>query len=149
MENNIFFKNKKEKFNPDVIANLTKKNGERKVNNFKQTGTIYNPITNNLPKEIKGPKDLMIKTVDNFDDIKKLINVKKDERSKQDQELKPQKVKALPDNLIVDKHIENFEELKKSAEDHQEAYSSVKTQQKSKYNDIMLNLKKLGILNKR
>ena len=99
MENNIFFKNKKEKFNPDVIANLTKKNGERKVNNFKQTGTIYNPITNNLPKDIKGAKDLMIKTVDNFDDIKKLINVKKDERSKQDQELKPQKVEETPQNF--------------------------------------------------
>ena len=70
----------------------------------------------------------------------KLINVKKDERSKQDQELKPQKVKALPDNLIVDKHIENFEELKKSAEVHQEAYTSEKTQQKSKYKQLLLNL---------
>ena len=91
----------------------------------------------------------MIRTVDNFDDIKKLINVKKDERSKQDHELKPQKVKALPENLIIDKHIENFEELKKNAEVHQESYVSEKTQQKSKYNDIMLNLKKLGILNRR
>ena len=36
------------------------------------------------------------------------------ERSKQEVDLKPQKLKTLPKDLIVDKHIENFEELKKS-----------------------------------
>ena len=151
MENNIFFKNKKEtdKFNPDVISNLSKKNGERKKVEFKSSQTVYNAITNIVPKEVKSAKDLQLNSNEPFDDIKKLINQKKIERTRQDCDLKPQKIKALPDNLIVDKHIENFEELKKSAEDHQEAYSSVKTQQKSKYNDIMLNLKKLGILNKR
>jgi hypothetical protein len=151
MENNIFFKNKKEtdKFNPDVISNLSKKNGERKKTEFKVSSTVYNAITNIVPRDVKGPKDLLLKSNEPFDDIKKLINQKKSERSKQDFDLKPQKLKALPDNLIVDKHIENFDELKNNSEIHMKNTINTMTEQKSKYNDIMLNLKRLGILNKR
>jgi hypothetical protein len=151
MENNIFFKNKKEteKFNPDVISNLSKKNGERKKIEFKSSSTVYNAITNIVPKDVKSPKDLLLKSNEPFDDIKKLINQKKLERSRQDFDLKPQKLKALPDNLIVDKHIENFDELKNNSEIHMKNTMNTMTEQKSKYNDIMLNLKRLGILNKR
>ena len=151
MENNIFFKNKKEtdKFNPDVISNLSKKNGERKKSEFKSSQTVYNAITNIVPKEVKSAKDLQLNSNEPFDDIKKLINQKKTERSRQDFDLKPQKIKALPDNLIVDKHIENFDELKNNSEIHMKNTINSMTQQKSKYNEIMLNLKRLGILNKR
>ena len=148
MENNIFFKNKKDniKHNPDVISNLSKKNNERKKNDFKSSPTVYNAITNIVPKDIKGPKDLLLDTNKPYDDLKKLINQKKTERSNQDHELKPQKIKALPENLIVDKHIGNFEELKKTSESHIKNTMQILTQQKTKYNDIMLNLRKLGIL---
>jgi hypothetical protein len=150
MENNIFFKNKKEteKFNPDVISNLSKKNGERKKIEFKASPTVYNAITNIVPKDVKSPKDLLLNSNEPFDDIKKLINQKKIERSRQDFDLKPQRIKALPDNLIVDKHIENFDELKNNSEIHMKNTINTMTEQKSKYNDIMLNLKRLGILNK-
>jgi hypothetical protein len=150
MENNIFFKNKKEteKFNPDVISNLSKKNGERKKIEFKASSTVYNAITNIVPKDVKSPKDLLLNSNEPFDDIKKLINQKKIERSRQDFDLKPQRIKALPDNLIVDKHIENFDELKNNSEIHMKNTINTMTEQKSKYNDIMLNLKRLGILNK-
>jgi len=150
MENNIFFKNKKEteKFNPDVISNLSKKNGERKKVEFKASPTVYNAITNIVPKDVKSPKDLLLNSNEPFDDIKKLINQKKIERSRQDFDLKPQRIKALPDNLIVDKHIENFDELKNNSEIHMKNTINTMTEQKSKYNDIMLNLKRLGILNK-
>jgi len=151
MENNIFFKNKKEteKFNPDVISNLSKKNGERKKSEFKSSQTVYNAITNIVPKEIRSAKDLQLSINEPFDDVKKLINQKKSERSRQDFDLKPHKLKALPDNLIVDKHIENFDELKNNSEIHMKNSMNSMTEQKSKYNDIMLNLKRLGILNKR
>ena len=150
MENNIFFKNKKEteKFNPDVISNLSKKNGERKKVEFKTSQTVYNAITNIVPKDVKSPKDLLLNSNEPFDDIKKLINQKKIERSRQDFDLKPQRIKALPDNLIVDKHIENFDELKNNSEIHMKNTINTMTEQKSKYNDIILNLKRLGILNK-
>ena len=146
MENNIFFKNKKDKFNPDVIANLSKKSTERKTATFKGTGQIYNPITNSVPKDIRCPKDLLLNSGESFDDIKKLINVKKNERAKQDFELKPQKIKALPDNLIIEKPIENFEELKNNSVSHQQQIINTSNQGKIKKNDILLNLVKLGII---
>ena len=146
MENNIFFKNKKDKFNPDVIANLSKKSTERKTTTFKGTGQIYNPITNSVPKDIRGPKDLLLNSGECFDDIKKLINVKKNERAKQDVDLKPQKIKALPDNLIIEKPIENFEELKNNSVTHQQQIINMSNQGKIKKNDILLNLVKLGII---
>jgi len=146
MENNIFFKNKKDKFNPDVISNLSKKNSERKKNDFKSSGTVYNPITNIIPKEIRSQKDLIINNNQAFDDIKKLINNKKNERNKQDVDLKPQKIKALPDNLIVEKPIENFEELKNNSVNHQQQIIYMANQGKVKKNDIIVNLVKLGII---
>ena len=151
MENNIFFKNKKntEKFNPDIIIDLSKKNNERKKVEFKSSQRVYNGITNIVPLEIKSQKDLLLSMNEPFDDVKKLINQKKSERSKQDFELKPQQIKALPNNLIVDKHIENFDELKNNSEIYMKNTINSMKEQKTKYNDIMINLKRLGILNKR
>ena len=71
---------------------------------------------------------------------------KKSERAKQDFELKPQKIKALPDNLIIEKPIENFEELKNNSVSHQQQIINMSNQGKIKKNDILLNLVKLGII---
>ena len=112
MENNIFFQNKKDKFNPDVITNLCKKTLERKKIDFQESKNIYNSITNEVPDKIKSSKDLKLNTDESIDNnsMKKMIKQKEDERNKQDYYLKPQKIKCLPENLIIDKHIENFEE---------------------------------------
>ena len=148
MENNIFFKNKKEKFNPDVINNLSKKTSERKKIEFLESKIIYNGITNDVPNKIKNSKDLKLEIDESIDTntMKKIIKQKEDERSKQDYDLKPQKLKCLPDNLIIDKHIENFDELKKNSESHINKITQEQTQQKSKYDNIISNLKDLGIL---
>jgi len=148
MENNIFFKNKKEKFNPDVINNLSKKTLERKKIEFLESKIIYNGITNDIPNKIKNSKDLKLEIDESIDTntMKKIIKQKEDERSKQDYDLKPQKLKCLPENLIIDKHIENFDELKKNSESHINKITQEQTHQKSKYDNIILNLKDLGIL---
>ena len=146
MENNIFFKNIKDKFNPDVIANLSKKSGERQKTEFKESKIIYNGITNNVPDKIKNYKDLKLEIDHPLENIKKMLAMKMDERNKQEHELKPQKLKALPQNLIVDKHIENFEELKNSSESHMKVTQTELNQQKDKYTSIMSNLKNMGIL---
>jgi hypothetical protein len=146
MENNIFYKNKKDKFNPDVIAHLSKKSSERKKTDFEPSKNIYNPITNIVPDRIKSVKDLYLQKDEPFENVKKTLTNKKDERSKQDFELKPQKLKNLPDHLILDKHIENFEELKNNSEIHIKQTIQEHKIQKNKYENIMSNLKGLGIL---
>lgn len=147
MENNIFFQNKKDKFNPDVIINLNKKTLERKKIDFQESKNIYNSITNEVPDKIKSSKDLKLNMDESIDSnsMKKMIKYKEDERNKQDYYLKPQKIKCLPDNLIIDKHIENFEELKKNSEIHIKKTVLEHTQQKSKYDNIISNLVDLGI----
>jgi hypothetical protein len=147
MENNIFFQNKKDKFNPDVIKNLTKKSSERKKIEYQESKIIYNGITNEVPDKIKNSKDLKLKIDESIDNnsIKKMIKQKEEERCRQDYDLKPQKLKALPENLIVDKHIENFDELKKNSEAYIKKTVQEQNQQKSKYENIISNLKDLGI----
>ena len=148
MENNIFFQNKKDKFNPDVIKDLSKKSSERKRNEFQESKVIYNGITNEVPDKIKNSKDLKLKVDDSIDNLnmKRMIKQKEEERCKQDYDLKPQKLKSLPENLIVDKHIENFDELKKNSEAFIKKTVQEHNQQKSKYDNIMTNLKDLGII---
>lgn len=147
MENNIFFKNKKDKFNPDVINNLSKKTTERKKTEFIESKIIYNGITNDVPNKIKNSNDLKLDIDESIDTntMKKIIKQKEDERSKQDYDLKPQKLKCLPDNLIIDKHIENFDELKKNSESYIKKTVQEQSVQKSKYDNIISNLKDLGI----
>jgi hypothetical protein len=147
MENNIFFKNKKDKFNPDVINNLTKKTSERKKTEFIESKIIYNGITNDVPNKIKNSNDLKLDIDESIDTntMRKIIKQKEDERSKQDYDLKPQKLKCLPENLIIDKHIENFDELKKNSESYIKKTVQGQSVQKSKYDNIISNLKDLGI----
>lgn len=147
MENNIFFKNKKDKFNPDVINNLSKKTLERKKTEFIESKIIYNGITNDVPNKIKNSNDLKLDIDESIDTntMKKFIKQKEDERNKQDYDLKPQKLKCLPDNLIIDKHIENFDELKKNSESYIKKTVQEQSVQKSKYDNIISNLKDLGI----
>jgi hypothetical protein len=147
MENNIFFKGKNAKSNPDVIKNISKKVVERKKNEFASSKVIYNGITNEVPKDIKTHKDLKLKSDEsiNVNDLKKVIKDKHSERLKQDSDLKPVKVRALPNVFDTDKHIQNFDELKKTSEAQVQKIVQEQTIQKNKYDNIMNSLKDLGI----
>ena len=65
MENNIFLRNKK-KFNPDVLTKLKQHDNERKMTKFNRVNTIYNPITNIIPDQIKKQDDLRININENI-----------------------------------------------------------------------------------
>lgn len=148
MENNIFFKGKNSKSNPDVIKIISKKVIERRKNEFQSSKVIYNGITNEIPKDVKNQKDLKLKNDESINllELKKIIKDKQTERSKQDNDLKPIKTKTLPSNYIIDKHIQNFDELKKTSEDHVQKVVQDHSVQKNKYENIMSSLKDLGIL---
>jgi hypothetical protein len=146
MENNIFFKNKKDKFNPDVISHLSKKNSERKKTEFKESSVVYNGITNNVPNKVSNAKDLKLKVDQPIESTKRLLSDKLSERNIQESELKPQRLKTLPKDLIVEKKIDNFEELKKSSEITIKKENEIKNQQKTKKTEIMNHLKKLRII---
>jgi hypothetical protein len=145
MNSNIFIKEKKGKSNPDIIANLSKKNTERKKNEYVASNNVINPITNSVPDKIRNPKDLMLEKDTPISNLNKLIMERKRERTKEEYDTKPVQVKILPSTSVNDKHINNFQELKKTSETQINQTIEQQKLQKSKYNEIMSNLKTSGL----
>jgi hypothetical protein len=142
MENNIFIKNNKDKYNPDVLIQLSKKNSERSRDAFKTSNIVYNPITNNIPSNISSIRDLQLKQDEPVDNVNKLLMKLKDERS---HNYFIPKQKVLYDNES-DKPIQDFNDMKVSSEKYLKDIQSQYNMDKNKYNNILLNLKNLGIL---
>jgi hypothetical protein len=143
MENNIFIKNKKGKFNPDIENKLQSKESERNATIFNLTNSIYNPVTGIIPSQISTMNDLVLQ-VDNpytQNDIKNLIMNKELERQNQDTQFKPLQTKITPTTQQTNKtnYIETYEELKKNSSDNNK-------QSKEKFNNILEGLKDLGII---
>ena len=137
MNNNIFVK--KEKFNPDISSKFKSKEQERTDTKFNISTQFYNPITNIIPPNIKTSNDLLLQKDNTITNIKQLIINKSSERELQDNEFKPQKTK-ITNNDTNCNYIETPEELKVNAQ---------KTKPKtnnSNYNNILDNLKDLGII---
>ena len=147
MENNIFLK-KKDKYNPDIISNMSQTAAQRKQSQFQASNNVYNPITNIVPNNIRKQQDLKLTmdTTMNTYEFKTLMKQKEDERQKQNNDLKPQKLKNLQMNNLNDKHIDNFEELKKKSEDNNMKISQEYSNQKKNYNNVFLKLKKNGLI---
>ena len=138
MENNIFFKQSKAKYNPDINEKFETKELERNNNNFSLSNTIYNPITGVVPNQIKTNKDLVLdsnKSKLSKDDIKNLILQKENERQEQNESLKHVKTKIVNTNVS---YIETFDELKNK--------SKVISNKVNNYNNILDSLKDLGII---
>lgn len=165
MENNIFFKVKKDKFNPDIEGLTNQKEKERIEVKFDRTKTIYNPITGIIPKNIKDANDLVIDNIKptSILQINKMIKDKEKERKEQDIKLKPVKTKVINNNLS--NNVETIEQTEVVVEKKQivqrnylQTHSDLKNGSvtninsqgvvnKSNYNNILDNLKDLGIIN--
>jgi hypothetical protein len=63
MNNNVFIKLNKKKFNPDIENKLNNLSNDRNDTKFILSKTIYNPITNIIPQKITCQNDLIIKKV--------------------------------------------------------------------------------------
>jgi hypothetical protein len=141
MENNIFVRNKKEKFNPDVDSKLQEKENERTNTKFEMSNTIYNPIIGKVPDKISNSKDLLLNIDTSKKNIKELIQEKENERLKQDEIYKPVK------NKVTNQPVQNYNNNEFIS---QNTFNDLKknTIQKveNKNNDILNNLKSLGIL---
>jgi hypothetical protein len=153
MENNIFIKMKKEKFNPDIEPKLKNKEVERDNTKFEMSNLIYNPITGIIPEKINNINDLVICKDNSLDkvDIKKLILEKEKERSNQDNQYKPVQTKVINNNPVVQSnkinstqnYIETYEELKRGSQNKSNQQSDNKVKN---YDNILEGLKDLGII---
>jgi hypothetical protein len=157
MENNIFVKIKRDKFNPDVENKLKGKEIERTNTTFNLTKSIYNPITGIVPSQIQSNNDLILQKDCSYSthDIKKLIINKEKERNNQDINFKPVKTKVINNNpnstnstnsTNRTNYIQTYEELKKGSTNAKSDHSKNINQNKEKYNNILGGLKDLGII---
>lgn len=167
MENNIFIKMKKDKFNPDVEHKLKTKESERDTTKFSLQTSIYNPITGVIPNKINSVKDLVLESDTTLDkvNIQKLISAKTSERINQDNTYKPVKTKVInnsPGQTVPEQtvqtvqtvqtkapinrtnYIETFEDMKRGAVPSNKTINSVPN--KNNYNNILDGLKDLGII---
>ena len=155
MENNIFIKSRKEKFNPDIAPKLKDKEHERTETQFNLSNTIYNPITGIMPTLINKPSDLLLGKDNtlNQNDIKKLILEKESERICQDQTYKPIKTKIISNAVAPQPNSTNtstnFSRKVKDTTHEDLKNNAIPTQnnQKQNYNNILDGLKDLGIIN--
>lgn len=165
MENNIFIKMKKDKFNPDVEQKLKTKETERDSVKFELHNSIYNPITGVIPNKINSVKDLVLEKDNTLDkvNIQKLISDKNVERVNQDNIYKPIKTKVINNSTVqqqtneiketsktqlVNKtnYIETFEDMKKGSYRINKNLVQNQPQNKNNYNNILDGLKDLGII---
>jgi hypothetical protein len=138
MENNIFIKTNKNKFNPDIEEKLKNKELERNLSQFELSNNIYNPITGVIPNKITSTKDLEL-SIDNKININKLISNITTERKNQDIIFKNNK--KINNNLITQDYsnvnIQTYEDMKQTYNEKPKI---------NNYNNILDGLKDLGII---
>jgi len=147
MNNNIFVKLNKNKFNPDIEPKLNSLENERINTKFNLNKTIYNPITGVIPTKINSQNDLVLDKDNTKIDIKSLVLKKENERNQQDEILKPVKTK------VVNKPIENINVISNNTNnDYIKTYNELKNEAPAKinkqnnYDNILGSLKELGII---
>ena len=130
MNNNIFLKNKK--YNPDIALNYSKVLNERNNAKFEYKNEFKN----------KEKVDLNINKLDQpTNEMDKLIQKKLQEREKQEFDFKPSK------NIIPSSNPNDFKEYNQLKE-QQVKHEKKVTEKDNNFNDILRDLKSLGIIKK-
>jgi hypothetical protein len=147
--NNIFLQKSKDKYNPDVDKKKGILEKTRKENIFKKNTVIYNPITNQIPENIRSHRDLELDKDATINNIDQLISKKQQERNALEEEfkLKNPKQKIIMTNNSTTDQPTTFTEMKKIQTDYQIHHNTKIETNKNKYDHIMKNLKDLGIIN--
>ena len=130
MENNIFIKNKK--YNPDVAKNYSKIMSERDKTNYTFKNEFINPEVVNKDKNV-------YKVDKETNQMDLLIKEKLQEREKQEFEFKPTK------NTIPTSNPNDFKEFT-DLKNQQVNYENKQKSSNNSFNDILSDLKDLGIL---
>ena len=163
MNKNIFIKNKNSdfsnKFNPDVIKKYSDINQKRNSNKYEFLNKPYKMIIKDkVVDNVQSQADLKIDLSENninvnqnydkiindrkyLDDINsELFNKKNYQNNKSKFDFRKYQVNKMS------KESEDFSNLKKSNKSFYNKQNEKLLQEKSKYNDIMNNLKKQGII---
>lgn len=140
MENNIFYKQNKNKFNPDIENKYKELLNYREKYIFNSSNFFYNPVTGIVPNNVTKIQDLLLNNTNNNSNknIPTLISEKEKERKLQDLELleKYNKIKIQHNEVNNNKlEISDFDKLKNNSNNSN-----------NKDYIILENLKKLGIL---
>ena len=145
MNKNIFLQKSKEKYNPDVLKKNIYEDINRKQTIFKKTNIVYNSITNNNIEDVKTQKDLELPKDNPLTNIESIFLQKKQEREEYDNNNKPIKQKILVNENV--QLAETFNELKDEQTNFSDKQKKIIETNKNKFDDIMKNLKNMGILN--
>jgi phosphoribosyl-dephospho-CoA transferase len=145
MNENIFFQLSKQKHNPDVLLKKDDFEKKRQENIFKKNSIVYNSITNKIPTDVKNQKDLELQKDLPINNLESIIAEKFRERSEQDNQLKQTKQKVILNDEVAEKTL-NCVDLKNIQKYHAESRKKEIENNKNKYENIMLDLKDLGII---
>lgn len=149
IKNNVFLVKSQEKYNPDVNQKKCTLEKTRKENVFKKNTVVYNSITNQVPENIRSHRDLELEKDTAIININQLISKKNEERIALEEEFKqkiPKQKIIMSDNNTTDKPS-TFTEMKKIQIEYAIDHNKKVETNKNKYDDIMKNLKDLGIIN--
>jgi hypothetical protein len=144
--NNIFLQKSKDKFNPDVISKKNLIEKDRKNNIFKKNEVVYNSITNLTHNNVKTSKDLELQKDTPISNLDILLAEKTKERNDLETINKISKHKIIVNNTINEK-AQTYNELKSELLDYTCLQKNEIKNNKNKYENIIDNLKNLGIIN--
>ena len=147
LEKNIFYQKSKDKSNPDVLIKKSTIEKNRTEAVFKKSDLVYNSITNTVPENIRSPKDLELKRDLPLSNLELLIQQKTNERNDEDNNNKLIKQKVIINDDIKTNDSLIHKELKNEQTEFSKIQIDKIQNNKDRYNDIMSNLKNLGIIN--